>query len=515
MAPAKTFAGVRFKYAVHVVLGMCAVTFAVLLVAGRKLDFFYDEWDFVDKAERWRFGDYFVPHQEHWSTVPMVIYRVLLGLNGMHSYLPFIGTLLVLHCANAFLMFLLVRRRGGDALGVAAAGVLLVLGRGSDDFIWAFQIGFSCSVFFGLMALWLLDGGTGPGPGPGPVPVADSEVDADAGVHAGVDADADADVDADADADSDADARIGVGAKAERPSRRALVGGSAALVLSLASSGEGLFFVAAAAALLVVRAPGTGWSPARFRVAGATLVAPILAYAVWYALYGAKHADVAQSPMSLHAVRGLLTFVPVGIGAGVVGMVGLDWHQAWFGFVVFVAMFVYVCRRGRSAALAIAMGVGVVAQFSATGLVRAQFGLHLAGASRYVYIAAVFTLPIVGEALREIAWKPRARAVFAGAVAVSCVCGALVLSSAISQRTRQFERQKAMLQTVWFHRDDPRLDLDAVIDPEDAPTLTVRLYLQTRRELGSPLPEVDARGLGLMDAGAVARAQGNVLRVGR
>jgi predicted oxidoreductase len=69
-----------------------------------------------------------------------------------------------------------------------------------------------------------------------------------------------------------------------------------------------------------------------------------------------------------------------------------------------------------------------------------------------------------------------------------------------------------MLQTVWFHRDDPRLDPEAIIDPQDAPTLTVRLYIQTRRELGSPLPDIDEKTLSTLDASAVARAQGNVLR---
>lgn len=451
-----TFASVRFKHAVPVVLGMCAAVFGVLLYSVRRLDFYYDEWDFVDKAERWRFGDYFVPHQEHWSTVPMVIYRVLLGLNGMHSYLPFSATLLLLHCANAFLLFLLVRRRSGDALGIAAAGILLVLGRGSDDFIWAFQIGFSCSVLFGLAALLLLD--------------------------------------------------------VAEPSRRALAGGSAALVLALASSGEGLFFAVAAAALTLLRSPEPGWGPARFRTTAATLAAPIIGYGIWYGLYGSDSAEIARSPSSLHALGGLLTFVPTGVGAGLAGVVGLSRQLSWLGFAVFAAVFALVCRRGREAAPAIALGIGVLAQFCATGLVRAQFGTQLAGTSRYVYIAAVFTLPLLAEALRNVAWQPRRQAVVAAVAAASCLTDAFVLDQAITHRDRLFAKQKAMLQTVWFHRDDPRLDPDAVIDPDDAPTLTVRLYVRTRAELGSPLPEIDARGLGALDAGAVARTRSNVLR---
>ncbi|WP_194914744.1 hypothetical protein [Catenulispora rubra] len=445
---------------------MCVVTFGVLLYSVRGLDFFYDEWDFVDKAEGWHFSDYFVPHQEHWSTVPMVIYRVLLGLNGMHSYLPFSATLLALHCANAFLLFSIIRRRSGDALGIAAAAILLVLGRGSDDFIWAFQIGFSCSVFFGLIAVLLVD--------------------------------------------------------AERLTQRALAGGSAALVLSLASSGEGLFFTGAVGVLLVVRsgaergdgAEAPWWRPARFRTAAMVLAAPVVAYGIWYPLYGARHADIARSPLSLTAASGLLSFVPTGLGSGMAGLLGAGWRQWWIGFAVFVLLFVLVCRRGRPAALAIALGAGAIAQYSMTGLVRAQFGTQLAGASRYVYIAAVFLLPIVAEAVRDVRWEARWRAVAVGVAVVACGAGTLSLSTAIDRRDRQFVRQKAMLQTVWYDRGDARLDPNAVIDPADAPTLTVGLYIRTRAELGSPLSDLDAKGLAALNADAVAEARRNVLRGG-
>ena len=483
-----TFARVRYKYAAHVVIGMCIVTFGVLLYSVRGLDFYYDEWDFVDKAEGWRFSDYFVPHQEHWSTVPMVIYRVLIGLNGMHSYLPFSATLLALHCANAFLLFSIIRRRSGDALGIAAAAILLVLGRGSDDFIWAFQIGFSCSVFFGLLAVFLVD--------------------------------------------------------AEHPTRRALAGGSAALVLSLASSGEGLFFTGAVAVLLVLRSGATKastsadasadgdvdvdgaraeagdlagtpwWRPARFRTAATVLAAPVVAYGIWYPLYGASHADVARSPLSLKAASGLVPFVPTGLGAGMAGLVGADFDKRWIGFAVFVLVFAVACRRGRPAALAIALGIGAIAQYSMTGLVRAQFGIQIAGASRYVYIAAAFLLPIVAEALRDIRWQAWWRAAVAGVAVVACWSGVLSLSTAIEGRDRQFARQKAMLQTVWYDRNDPRLDPKAIIDPADAPTLTVGLYIRTRTDLGSPLPNLDAKGLAALNADAVAEARKNVLRAG-
>jgi hypothetical protein len=143
--------------------------------------------------------------------------------------------------------------------------------------------------------------------------------------------------------------------------------------------------------------------------------------------------------------------------------------------------------------------------------VRAQFGDVVASSSRYVYVAAVFTLPMLAEALRTVSWRPHWQAAVAAVTGLVCFHGTSVLNEAIDLRDHQFARQKAMLQTVWYLRGDPRLDPAAFIDPVNAPTLTVRLYLQTRAELGSPLPNLDAKGLGGLDPQAVVDARNNVL----
>ena len=43
---------------------------------------------------------------------------------------------------TALFLFLLIRRRSGQVLGLAAAALFLVLGRGWENLIWADQIGF-------------------------------------------------------------------------------------------------------------------------------------------------------------------------------------------------------------------------------------------------------------------------------------------------------------------------------------------------------------------------------------
>jgi hypothetical protein len=56
------------------------------------------------------------------------------------------------------LLFELVRRRAGDLIGLAAGALLLVLGAGWENLLWAFQIGFVGSVACGLGMLIALDG---------------------------------------------------------------------------------------------------------------------------------------------------------------------------------------------------------------------------------------------------------------------------------------------------------------------------------------------------------------------
>src|SRR5260370_15621984 len=54
------------------------------------------------------------------------------------------------------LLFELVRRRAGDLIGLAAGLLLLVLGAGWEDLLWAFQMAWLGSVACGLGALLVL-----------------------------------------------------------------------------------------------------------------------------------------------------------------------------------------------------------------------------------------------------------------------------------------------------------------------------------------------------------------------
>jgi hypothetical protein len=138
---------------VTLAVGILAST-VVLLWHARKLWFFGDEWEFL--YQRGLTGGNgpgpFEPHNEHWSTIPLVLYRVMWQMVGLQHYplwdfMP-IAALMV----GSVGLFVLLRRAGAaDWVAVACAVVLAWNGAGEDT-LWAFQIGFLGSLTAGILA---------------------------------------------------------------------------------------------------------------------------------------------------------------------------------------------------------------------------------------------------------------------------------------------------------------------------------------------------------------------------
>jgi hypothetical protein len=140
-----------------------AVTLAaaggVLALAARGLWFFGDEWDFLaDRGLTHAEQGLLVPHNEHWSTIPILAYRALFALTGVRSYWPYMLALIALHLVAVHLLWRLLRRVGTDQ--VIAAGLtagFAVLGAGAQNLLWAFQIGFIGSLVAAFALALLLD----------------------------------------------------------------------------------------------------------------------------------------------------------------------------------------------------------------------------------------------------------------------------------------------------------------------------------------------------------------------
>jgi len=153
---------VRIRHARIVVAAGAAVAALAILLLSRNFNFYFDEWDFIVAAPDWTLLSFLQPHNEHPVLIPKLIYAGLLKTVGLQAYWPYMAVLLTLHATNAFLLFELVRRRSGDLIGIAAAALMLVLGAGWENLLWAFQMTFVGSVACGLGALLALQRLSGP-----------------------------------------------------------------------------------------------------------------------------------------------------------------------------------------------------------------------------------------------------------------------------------------------------------------------------------------------------------------
>jgi len=132
----------------------------VYIVNGSKVWFFGvfgDEWDFL-AARHLSVHDLLVPHGDHLVALPALTFRVLYGVFGLHTYLPYQLCSIGLHLVAAALLRVLMRRAGVDPWIATAAGALFVFfGSGSQDILIAFQITFTGALVFGLIQLLLAD----------------------------------------------------------------------------------------------------------------------------------------------------------------------------------------------------------------------------------------------------------------------------------------------------------------------------------------------------------------------
>ena len=136
-------------------VALAAVALVALVWLGRNMTFYHDEWALILKRDL-SIDGILAPHNEHLSATLVILYRVLLGTVGMGSYWPYLGITFALHLVVGGLVYAIVRmetpgRSSGWALGAMA--VMLFLGSGGDDILWAFQTATIGAVAAGIGAL--------------------------------------------------------------------------------------------------------------------------------------------------------------------------------------------------------------------------------------------------------------------------------------------------------------------------------------------------------------------------
>lgn len=157
---------VRAPFPDRWMLAFAAIALAAavtLLWLGLGMTFFSDEWAFIEGRSLGNPVSWFTPHNEHWVTFPVLLYRAVVETVGIGSYLPFHFVLIVLHLAVATLVYRLTERSTGPRFALIGATIVLFLGGGFENLYWGFQFTFVGSTLLGLLAMQVTDGPEGPG----------------------------------------------------------------------------------------------------------------------------------------------------------------------------------------------------------------------------------------------------------------------------------------------------------------------------------------------------------------
>lgn len=305
-------------------LGILAVGLVAYTVFAARTWFFYDDWYFLVQHP----DVIWSPHVGHWSTVPALVFLGLQAVFGVDHYLPFAVPAIIAHLAVVHFVWRLSIRSGVRPWIATAFSVLLVfLGAGAEALAWAVQIGFVGAVAWILGAILLLDR---------------TRLTVLTGVSA-----------------------------------------SALVLISVASSGVALPFVACAAVL--------GWLRHGILRTLAIFLVPIGAYATWFLLErgatpvagaGATVGNVAQFAVAMlsdglgrmfpFAILGALTFIALSV---------------WWIFTV---------GQARTRGLPAYVLFPAAPLFAAlTGLARTENGISTASSSRYVYVVVIAIAPFL------------------------------------------------------------------------------------------------------------------------
>ena len=131
---------------------LTGVALVALVWFGRDMTFYHDEFAFLLIRDL-SFDGIFAPHNEHLSATLVILYRTLVGTVGTVSYWPYLGVTFALHVIVAWIVYVVVRREASPVWALGAMAVVLMLGSGGDDILWAFQSGTIGAVAAGMAAL--------------------------------------------------------------------------------------------------------------------------------------------------------------------------------------------------------------------------------------------------------------------------------------------------------------------------------------------------------------------------
>jgi hypothetical protein len=139
-------------------LGVAVVAAAILVLSlDSQLTFIADDWELLVARDGLSVATVFEPFHENIVVGPALVYKLLQGIFGMSSAMPFYVVSVSLFLTSAVLLFAYLRSRVGEWLAFLAAFSILFLGAAFEDLLWAFQLGYFASAAAGLGMLLALD----------------------------------------------------------------------------------------------------------------------------------------------------------------------------------------------------------------------------------------------------------------------------------------------------------------------------------------------------------------------
>lgn len=126
---------------------------AYVLWLGRGETFIVDEWSYLLQGRESSLSALLEPHNGHLIFFPLLVLKLMYGVFGISSHLPYQLLAVLLNVLIAALLYIFARRSVGPLIALFPAVLMLFCGGGWDAFVTGYQIPNLISIALGLIAL--------------------------------------------------------------------------------------------------------------------------------------------------------------------------------------------------------------------------------------------------------------------------------------------------------------------------------------------------------------------------
>ncbi len=383
----------RVAVIVHVAVLITGTAFQAGYI--HRLWLFRDDWSFIDAGA----GDAFAPHVGHWSTVPRLLFLALRNVWGIDSFLPYAIPIVIAHGLVVHLVWRVgMRSHVAPWIMTALSALLMFHGKGSENILFAFQIGFVGAMVLGLVALMTLD----------------------------------------------SDRRT--------PARWVLAVGL--LTVALAFAGTAIPFVVAAGFV--------GWRQGGWRRAAGLVAVPSVVYAAWYLSIGREWPTASGTDGLAHLATGVPEYASNMVLFGVGSWMPWWSLAAAFTGVLLAWALVSGVWKVPAGLLPTTLLVAIVVFALSAGYSRLELGVETALNSRYLYFVVALAAPLTGLGLTALArrWR-RLVGPVAGAIFVVAGIQGVGLAAAFDERAAATGETREVFSATldYLHRYPDHFDV--------------------------------------------------------